>query len=106
MRLVRRMRSVEERARRARAAGGVAMVWTSAEHVLSEEERGCAAGVALDIVRAGQLGGTEVWRTVERVARDAADLGDVFDLGGEIVGHVTAVEDGGHLVTWAAGPRG
>ena len=105
MKLLRRLKDVEERRRRAErnaalAGSGVGLVWTSSESMLSDAELAAAPHVALDAYITGEIAEVITWRTVQRATEDERDRGNVYDVDGQLIGHVVAVERDGRLVTW------
>ena len=98
MRLLKVVGKLEAAAAEAQEAErpAVGVAWSSAETV----DAACldvGEYIATDVTILGEIGGTEEWRTVERVTRDRNDLGGVFDAGGRRIGRVTAID--GSLVT-------
>ena len=101
MRLLAKVRGLEAvavaGARARRQPTGV--VWTSDDVRVDPEAVGAGEHVALDVRITGAIGETPTWQTVERVSREASDLGVVYDAGGSAVGRVVRVD--GSLVEWA-----
>lgn len=75
------------------------VVWTADDVRVDRDAVGAGEHVALDVRITGAIGETPTWQTVERVSREASDLGVVYDAGGSAVGRVVRVD--GSLVEWA-----
>ncbi len=112
MRLIRRLKDLEQAARRRQAAAagaGVGIAWSSSDVRLSDEELAAAPFLAVDVWITGRIQEVLTWRTVQRASASAEDRGRVYDESGRVVGQVVSVD--GRMVTWrevrtAPAPRG
>lgn len=100
MRLLSKVRGLEAFAASGKRREPVGLVWTADEvRVDAAAVRG-GQHVALDVRIKGEVDGTPIWGTAERITSKAGDLGVVYDSAGSRVGRVVRVD--GSLVEWAA----
>lgn len=98
MKLLSKVRGLEASAAVSRQREPVGLVWTVDELRVDRGKVRPGQYVALDVRIKGELGGTPIWETVERITSEASDLGVVYDAGGAAVGRIVRVD--GSLVEW------
>lgn len=97
MRLIGRLKRLEQGVSKQPRVMAAGIAWTQGHEPWAGD---LAPGVRLvtDIWITGDCGGTPLWRTVERPARDAEDVGDVYGEDGTRVGRIVEAE--GSLVVY------
>lgn len=99
MKLLRQVERLEAAAAvRAVEPAAVSLVWSSDEVVVDLAQLRPGEYVATDVTIEERLEGVSIWRTRERLTCDVRDLGNVYDVDGELVGRIVAID--GPMVEW------
>jgi hypothetical protein len=104
MRLLSKVLGLEAALGASRRREPIGLVWTEDDVRVDVAALRADQHVALDIRIRGACGETPIWKTVERVTADPADLGVVYGESGAKVGRVVKVD--GSLVEWVLTGRG